>query len=335
MTLGWGILGCGSIAESFASQLATVPDAGHLAAVASRSAERAAAFAARHGGTDCQSYQALLDDPSVDVVYIALPNDLHAQWSQRTAEAGKHVLCEKPACMDAAELATTLAACEANDVLFMEAFMYRCHPRWQRLRSMLDDGEVGALRLLELRFGIQLPNEPNIRQHRAHGGGALMDLGAYGVSLARLICAEEPCAVHALAAIEPGSVDQFGAAMLQFPSGCIAQISFGYHSPLPWTAAIHGSTGRIDISDPWCFCGTPDFIATTHGDEIETCERIDDQLGNYAREARHLAAAITAGQRECAAMTWADSRGQAATMDALRAAIGLHWDASTPVEQHA
>ncbi len=200
--LKWGLLASGNIARRFAKGLATTEDATALA-VASRSLEKAEAFAREHGLEHAYgSYEELLADPDVDAVYISTPNHLHAEWSIRCAEAGKHVLCEKPVTMNAPELETVLAAVRKHDVFFMEAFMYRCHPQMARVKELIAEGRIGEVRLLEATFAFNMGlNLENTRQINHMGGGGLMDVGCYCVSFCRFVAGEEPTDLHAVGRI--------------------------------------------------------------------------------------------------------------------------------------
>ena len=187
-TLAWGILGTGRIARRFAVEL---PHAqwGRLVAVGSRTQAAADAFAAEfpilraHG-----SYDELLADPDVDAVYVSLPNHLHAHWAIRCAEAGKHILCEKPLTTDHPEAMTVVEAARANDVFLMEAFMYRCHPQIAQLQEAIGAGAIGEVRLIQAYFGYNMGgHNDDIRLQSAFAGGGIMDVGCYPISIVRLI----------------------------------------------------------------------------------------------------------------------------------------------------
>jgi predicted dehydrogenase len=197
---------------------------GELVAVASRDRERARAFAekggiARHHGR----YEALLDDLEVDAVYIPLPNSLHREWTIRAAENKKHVLCEKPLALGAAECREMEAAAESNGVKLMEAFMYRFHPRTERLLELVRGGAVGELRAIRSAFTFRLTRPENIRLRPELGGGALMDVGCYCVNVSRTVAGREPVEAQAWAIWGPSGVDVQLAGGLRFDTGVIAQ----------------------------------------------------------------------------------------------------------------
>jgi predicted dehydrogenase len=197
---------------------------GELVAVASRDGERARAFAQaagipRHHG----SYEALLEDADVDAIYIPLPNSMHREWSVRAAEHGKHVLCEKPLGLTAAECLEMASAAEANGVLLMEAFMYRFHPRARRVVELARSGGLGAIEVIRSAFSFRLTRPENIRWSANLGGGALMDVGCYCVNVSRTIAAAEPVEAIAWAEWADSGVDARLAGMLRFSHGPVAQ----------------------------------------------------------------------------------------------------------------
>ncbi|MEF7612476.1 Gfo/Idh/MocA family oxidoreductase [Aquincola sp. MAHUQ-54] len=183
-----GILGCANIARQFTRDVAPSP-AARIVAVASRNAETAAAFAAAQGiGRHHGSYEALLADPEVDVVYLPLPNSLHAEWAIKAAEAGKHVLCEKPLATGLAQARAMFDAAQRHGVLLLEAYPYYFQPQTGRMLSLLQGGEVGEVRSVHAGFGFTLGNpQANIRMQADLGGGALLDAGSYPLSLIRLV----------------------------------------------------------------------------------------------------------------------------------------------------
>ena len=323
--LKWGLMGAGRIAGSFARGLARTEHATALA-IGSRSLEKAQRFAEEHGIERAYgSYEDLLSDPDVDAVYIALPNHLHAEWSIKSAQAGKHILCEKPVTLNAAELEDVLAVVKASDVFFMEAFMYRCHPQLQRLREILNSGVIGEVRVIYSTFSFNMgPAYDNVRMVNYMGGGGLMDVGCYCVSLSRWIVQEEPVACRAVAHIGPRSrVDEYMAGALKFPGGALAYFTSGLQCSVPTTAAIYGSEGSIAIPRPWGSREGPATLTVTTGHETRTYEVCFD-LDAYEAEALHVAEHLDA--RQAPAMTWDDSRGQMRALDALRADMGLVFD---------
>ena len=197
---------------------------GELVAVASRDLGRAREFASKWGIPRSHGrYEALLDDPDIDAIYIPLPNSLHREWTIRAAEKGKHVLCEKPLATTAAECREMQAAADANGVKLMEAFMYRFHPRTEQVLELVRGGTVGALRTIRSAFTFRLTRPDNIRLQPELGGGALMDVGCYCVNLSRTVAGSEPVAVQAWATWAPSGVDAQMAGSLLFEGGVVAQ----------------------------------------------------------------------------------------------------------------
>jgi len=186
-TLRWGIMGTGAIARKFASGLKD-SRTGQLVAVGSRADETLGAFLADYPARGHATYEGLLADPEVEAVYISTPHPMHAEWAIRAARAGKHILCEKPLTMNAAEAEAVIEAARAGGVFLMEAFMYRCHPQTQRLLELVREGSIGRLRLVQAVFSFRSAWNPKGRLFDpALGGGGILDVGCYCVSMSRLL----------------------------------------------------------------------------------------------------------------------------------------------------
>jgi len=326
--LRWGLLAAGGIAGRFAKGLATIRDQATCLAVGSRDIEKAKRFAQEHGVERAYgSYEELLADPDVDAVYISTPNSLHAEWSIKAARAGKHILCEKPVTVNAAQLQKVLRAVKKADVFFMEAFMYRCHPQWKRLLEIVQAGTIGEVRILQSAFAFNMGLKlENIRLSNPLAGGGLMDVGCYCVSFCRLVAGEEPMKCHAVAKIGDRSrVDEFAAGVLQFPSGAVASFVCGTQCGTPTVANVYGSKGSIVVTNPWFPSDENAKLVVTAEGKTETIE-VKHGRDLYANEALTVAEFIDRRQAEPTAMTWADSLGQMKTLDALRASIGLKFD---------
>jgi predicted dehydrogenase len=220
---------------------------GHLVAVASRNEARAREAAARLGAPRAHgTYEALLADPEVDAVYVPLPNSLHREWTVRSAEAGKHVLCEKPLATTAADCETMIAACRRRGVVLMEAFMYRFHPRTQRVAQLAAEGAVGDVRLVRASFSFRLRSADNIRLRPELGGGALYDVGCYGVNVSRLILGE-PSRVTAHAQIGPSGVDEVLGAVLRCDGDRLAIVDCGLTLARREEYEVVGTGGRLHV----------------------------------------------------------------------------------------
>jgi xylose dehydrogenase (NAD/NADP) len=243
--LRMGVLGAANIARQF---IAGVADSSlvNVLAVASRDTVKGEAFAREVGVARSHgSYEELLADREIDAVYNPLPNSLHAEWSIRAAEAGKHVLCEKPFCVSAAEAKAVFAAAQANGVHVVEAYPYLAQPQTIKLRQLLRDGTIGQLRHIQATFGFTVASANNIRLIATLGGGARLDAGSYPTSLVRVVAGERPAVVYATAQWLSEGVDKTIAATLEFPSGVIAQIFCSFATASHRHAVIAGDQGAI------------------------------------------------------------------------------------------
>jgi predicted dehydrogenase len=252
-TVSWGVL---SIAEIFRDELLAAfaeSEIADLRAVASRDRSRAAGFAAEHGVPNSHgSYEELLADDSIECVYIPLPNSLHGEWTRAAIEAGKHVLCEKPLTPTAEEAEELFALAESRGVVLMEAFMYRHHPKTRRLREVFEGGEVGAPRVLRMKFHF-MTAEPatDIRYDPALAGGALRDVGCYCVSLANYLAGAAPRTMAASARFSASGVDEQFAATLEYGNEFLAVFDCGMLSPLDVGVELLGTEGRATVAMPW------------------------------------------------------------------------------------
>ncbi|MDQ3870281.1 MAG: Gfo/Idh/MocA family oxidoreductase, partial [Chloroflexota bacterium] len=211
-----------------------------------RSVAKALGIPNAHG-----SYEALLADPEVDAVYIPLPNHLHAEWTIAAARAGKHVLCEKPLAMSAAEAERVVIACEAAGVRLMEAFMYRLHPSWVAVRELVASGQIGRLTAVQSWFSFFNDEPTNIRNMFDYGGGALMDIGCYSINLSRMLFGAEPVRVEAsLARDQRFGIDVVTSGILEFETG-VATFTCSIRVELDQRVHVYGSEGRISIGIPF------------------------------------------------------------------------------------
>jgi predicted dehydrogenase len=243
----WGILGTANIANRRIVPAIQASRNGVVAAVGSRSLEKARTFADEKGiATAHGSYEALLNDPNIDAIYNPLPNSEHALWSIRAAEAGKPVLCEKPLASDATEAQQMVDAFVTRNLLLAEGFMYRFHPQTLKVKEMIESGAVGQVQQISASFTFALKSDDNIRLSKSLAGGGLMDVGCYPISFMRLMTGQEPGAVRALARMGQASdVDENLAGVLLFPSGVIGHFDCGVRAFRCQPAEIRGSTGRI------------------------------------------------------------------------------------------
>ncbi|MHB1355805.1 MAG: aldo/keto reductase [Anaerolineae bacterium] len=338
--LNWGILGTGGIAHAFAKALAT-SQTGSLLAVGSRSSEKADRFGDEFSiPRRYASYEALLADPEVQAIYISLPNHLHALWTIRCAEAGKHILCEKPLATNLGEAMTAIESARQHDVFLMEAFMYRCHPQTSRLVELIRDRAIGEVRLIEAHFSFNMHGPSgNIRQQSEAAGGGIMDVGCYCSSMARLIAGaangvdhSEPLEIKALGHLGVDNrVDEWATATMRFPGDIIANLSCGIQVATESTLRIWGTAGHIICSNPW-FPGTQNSLLQVYHDGQTEPELVvvDSDLPLYSVEADTVAHNLNQRQAPSPCMTWADSLGNMATLDRWRKEINLVFDNEKP-----
>ena len=245
--LRWGVLGVANIAVRAVIPPLQRARNGRVVAIASRTAEKAREAAQRLNIPRAHaSYEALLADPDVQAVYIPLPNSMHREWTIRCAEAGKHVLCEKPLSLTAAECQEMIAACRRHGVILMEAFMYRFHPRTERVARLVADGAIGDVRLVRASFTFRLQSPENIRLQPDLGGGALYDVGCYGVNVSRLVLGE-PRAALAFGQTGPSGVDEVLGAVLQFEGNRLAVIDCGLTLSRRQEYEVVGTEGSLTV----------------------------------------------------------------------------------------
>jgi len=300
-TLRWGILSTAGIART--KVIPGLRRAGRceVVAIASRDHERATAVAGELGIPRAHaSYEALLADPEVDAVYIPLPNHLHAEWAIAAARAGKHVLCEKPLALTVADAQRMVAACRAEGVHLMEAFMYRLHPSWVAVRDLVASGRIGRLVAIDSWFSYFNDDPSNIRNIREVGGGALFDVGCYCVNLSRMLFDAEPLAVDAWLRRDPVTgIDIVTSAILGFESG-VATFTCSIRSEPDQRVHIYGTEGRISIAIPFNIPpDRPTEIWLTAGGDPPVAPATEtlrfDVADPYAVEAERFAAAVLDG----------------------------------------
>lgn len=248
----WGILSTANIGRKRVIPAIHESHSGEVVAIASRSQDKASAFAAELNIPMAYgSYEALLADPNVDAVYNPLPNGDHAEWSIRCAEAGKAVLCEKPLARDADEAQHMVDVFAERGILLAEAFMYRFHPQTQRVLALVRDGAIGTLQVIQSAFTFTVRHEGDIRLSAALAGGSLMDVGCYCVNVMRLITGEEPDDVRAVGRFGAGEdgVDESLAGVLHFPSGVIGHFDSGLRAYRTHMVDLRGTHGRILVEE--------------------------------------------------------------------------------------
>jgi predicted dehydrogenase len=250
--LRWGILSTANIALEKVIPGMRSASRCEVLAIASRHGGRAEAAARDLGIPRAYgSYEELLADPDIDAVYVPLPNHLHPAWTITAARAGKHVLCEKPLALSAAEAQLMLDAGQEAGVVIMEAFMYRQHPSWVAVRELVASGRIGRLAAVDSWFSYHLDDPTNIRNIAEFGGGALYDIGCYSINLSRMLFGEEPVSVSSSIVRDPASgVDILTSAVLTFPSG-VATFTCATQVEPDQRVSIYGKTGRIAVEIPF------------------------------------------------------------------------------------
>jgi predicted dehydrogenase len=330
--LRWGILGTGAIAHKFARGILR-SEHGDLVAVGSRTAAKARDFAKLYQTPHAHgSYEELLADPTVDIIYIATPHPQHREWTIRAAQAKKHILCEKPMAVHHEEAVEMLQAVWENSVFFMEAYMYRCHPQIPRMLELLRSGAIGEVRTITARFSFRAAYDLESRLFsRSLGGGGILDVGGYCTSMARLIAGAaeekvaEPERVYAAGHIgNTSGVDEYSSALLLFPGNIVANLSCAVSLHQENKVRIDGTEGSIILPTPW--------VANADGGEAQILLQKTGQAPElitvssaplFSLEADLVATRIAGGHREAAwpAPNWADSLGNIGVQDQWRRAM--------------
>lgn len=335
----WGIIGPGAIAKDFTRGL---KDArlGKLEAIATRNPNKPGLAEDFPGARIVEGYDALLRDPDVDAIYLALPHTGHAEWAIKAAEAGKHVLVEKPMALSAFEVEAVIHAHQKAGTFVGEAFMYRLHPQTQKLWELVNSGSIGEVRAIKSSFGFQMGKF--IPGHRIFAselaGGGILDVGGYPVSMSRFIAGAsagkpflDPVKVSGMARLNAEGTDDWAAALLQFENGIIAEVSCSILVNQDNMLRILGSTGRIEVPNFWFADGGREGgdgkIEVIRDDGSRETVSVGRQKHLFSFEADAAAEAILAGRQQLSApgMTWADSLGQARALDKWRADAGIEF----------
>ncbi|PZE22191.1 Gfo/Idh/MocA family protein [Paenibacillus xerothermodurans] len=296
--LRWGILGCANIAKRAVIPGIQQSATGEVTAIASRNESTARATADELGiPTAYESYEQLLADDNIDAVYVPLPNHLHKEWTIKAAEAGKHVLCEKPIALNASEAEEMAEACARADVKLAEAFMYRHHPRYAMIKDIIKSGEIGEIRGIRGAFTFNSARSgENVRFHRTMGGGALYDVGVYPISAARFVLEREPEAatVHAFFSPEHDNVDMMAAGVLEFSGGVALTFDCAMWAAGRNVLEVLGTEGRIELPSAFVSkLNEEDHLSVTVGRERR--EVIVPYVNQYALQADDFGRSILQG----------------------------------------
>ncbi len=337
---GWGILGTGGIARVFATALGQ-SSSSRLVAVGSRDSARAEAFAKTFGADRSYgSYAAVLDDPAVEFAYIATPHTLHVELSTAAAAAGKHVLCEKPMAVTAAHASMAVEAARTAGVFLMEAFAFRVHPQTARLASVLEGGEIGELRSMQLAWGFNAGPSPSASYYYRSdlAGGSILDNGCYTVAMARRIAGHtvgrtyrDPDRVFGAGLLHPTEgVDLDAAGLLWWEGGIAAHVSGTFRNDIDKTVLITGTEGFIRLPAPYLplrpdrFGGEPRILVERHDRPArEITFEITD--GPYVIEADRVVGYAREGRLEAPEYAWDDMLGNMRTLDRWRSAVGVRY----------
>lgn len=318
-SVSWGILGFARIARMQAIPAITASGNGHVHGIASRdTAKLDEAEKLVPGVRRYESYADLLKDPAIQAVYVPLPNSLHRQWAIAALEAGKHVLCEKPLALHAAEAREMVAAARTNGRLLMEAFMYRYTDRIRQVQEILDSGELGEIRHVNASFRFFLDRQGTIKMQPALGGGALYDVGVYPLNLLGMITGRiRPVACHAEAEFADG-VDVNTSVLLRYPSGLLATLHCGFNAHGQMGADIVGTRGRLLVPDT--FIGEPGALTViTNTSKRSLPVQATDR---YTEQFRDFSGAIL--EERAPLLTLEESIHNLEVLDTIRASLKAH-----------
>jgi predicted dehydrogenase len=284
----WGVLGAANIAVEKVIPAMQRGRMSRVVAIASRSLEKARRAATRHAITKAYgSYEELLGDRNVEAVYNPLPNHLHVPWSVRALEAGKHVLCEKPIAMTAAEAVTLREAAARAGRLVGEAFMVRSHPQWHAVKRLVDDRRIGDLQLMHGHFSYGRRNASDVRSRVEWGGGVLYDIGCYPITIARWMFGREPIAVVSAMERDPEyGVDRLTSGMLRFDGGHATFTVGGQMTPYQ-RIQLFGERGKIDLEIPFTPSSTTRARVAVNGETLEL-----DAVDQYTLQGDEFSRAI-------------------------------------------
>jgi len=319
--INWAILAPGGIAKKFATALQGVESA-NLYSVASRSVDRAQHFANEYGfGAVADNYDTLINDPKVDVIYIASPHSLHAEQSIKCLNAGKAVLCEKPMCVNASEAERVFEAARANNAFYMEAVWSRFMPMLHKVRELIKDDVIGEIQTAQASFGIDVPFS---REHRLYdpalAGGALLDVGIYTITFAQWLMQTPPTQIAAVSELGETGVDERTGLILRYPQGQVITLNSSISSKTNHEAWIFGSRGSIKMSSFWK-CEEIELNLDGKRQTITLPHRIN----GYEGEIEEVNRCLNAAKIQSDVFPWSDSLTVMKIMDEARRQIGLRY----------
>ncbi|WP_211748530.1 Gfo/Idh/MocA family oxidoreductase [Paenibacillus sp. Marseille-Q4541] len=299
-SLRWGVLGTASIAKRSVIPGIRGSKRNEVVAIASRDQQKADQAAKElHIDSAYGSYESLLASSEIDAIYIPLPNHLHLEWTLRAAEAGKHILCEKPIALTAAETEKMVEACQKAGVHLAEAFMYRHHPRYQMIQDVIESGEIGELRGIHANFTFNSAGSTeNIRYHKDWGGGSLYDVGCYPISVARLLTGLEPEAVttQAIFSEKHGGVDMMTSGFIEFPNSISLIFDCGMWAAFRNQMEVLGTDGVLKV--PSAFVSDPDGDSSFYVEGKLGNRRVEvPNVNHYSLMADDFAAVVLDGEK--------------------------------------
>ena len=311
-TLRWGLLSTARINKALIPPL-RLSKRNSLMAVASRSLAKADAYAREQKIKHAYgSYEALLADPEIDVIYNPLPNQLHAEWSIKVVEAGKHVLCEKPLALSLAEVDAMAAAADKSGKIIAEAFAYRAHPHMDKIKEIVNSGKLGKIKMVHGSFTFVMTNKDDIRWDPTMGGGALWDIGCYPLSFARSVLGTEPLEVFGWQFTSPSGIDEVFVGQLRFPGEIYFQMDCSFKIPYHVFMEIVGDEGTLNIPQPFNTAARKNLYLTREG---KTSTMVVKGPDPYLAEVENFADAVLLGKPPATSLS--DSRHNTAAILAL------------------
>ena len=310
--LHWGLLSTAHINDALIPPL-RASKRNQLLAVASRTQDTADAYARKKRIRRAYgSYEALLADPDIDVIYNSLPNQLHAEWTIKAVEAGKNVLCEKPLALTVEEVDAVQAAARKHGRVVMEAFMYRHHPQTLQVQEIVKSGSLGTLKLVHGSFSFFLSRQGDVRLDPALGGGSIWDIGCYPISYTRTVLGQNPREVFGWQVTGSTGIDETFVGQMRFDQGVHAQFDCSFVVPLRWSMEIVGSDGTLSIPSPFK-PNKDEKIYLRRGDKTKTVKIKGQEL--YIGEVENMADAILLGKEPRISLE--DSRANVGVIAAL------------------
>lgn len=320
-TIRWGILATGGIAHTFADTAVHLGGEIAMAAVASRSMDKAKAFAAQYGIPKAYgSYEEMVKDPDIDIVYVATPHNLHAEDMESCLAHGKHVLCEKPFTVNAGEARRIYDLAREEGLLVLEAFWTKFIPIYRRVERLLADGVIGDIHLVKAQYGY-VADRSVWRMNPALAGGALLDIGVYNLGFASMVLGYHPVEIKTMVHMSDTGVDECSSVLLQYEKGALAECTTAFGTYIPTIGTIYGSKGRIHIPD----FKNPQRVEIIMNDGSTSVIEQKFDYNGYEYQMREAVACLVKGRIQSEIMTPAQSIAVMEIMDRIRGIWGLRY----------